>query len=126
MLRLVLALSTCLGGMAAASAASAELICHAYDLEGRLRSSTRDNGSRLEYSFLDQVSGVLDRNDNREQLIQTTNGVASCSTAGLQALPNASTYEPASAIEAESEPNLPIGEDYQDVALVAPRTAPPD
>ena len=78
-----------------ASASAADLICYEYDQEGRLKKATRDDGSQIEYSFVDPSSEV-DRNDNRQQLFQRTGqqSQANCATptgnAGTQsALDNA-------------------------------------
>lgn len=59
-------------GLIWAAPASADLFCYGYDGEGRIKTATRDDGSRLAYDF--------DRNDNRDQLAVTTGATASCPT----------------------------------------------
>lgn len=53
------------------SPAGAQVFCHTYDGEGRLRQSTREDGSQLEF--------VLDQNDNRTHLHRRT-GATGCSS----------------------------------------------
>ena len=75
-------ISACVFGLAmCASASASDLICYEYDQEGRLKKATRDDGSQLEYSFVDPSSEV-DRNDNRQQLFQRTGqqSQANCAT----------------------------------------------
>lgn len=56
----------------AAPASAADLVCYAYDAEGRLKTATREDGSQFEYSFVASGSGHVDLNDNRQRLFQRT------------------------------------------------------